>query len=396
MGRAAPGGIAVQHVGQAAHAHLGGEAGGVDLLGRRGEQQVHALGLGQLGVALLVARVGVQVLVRAELGRVHEQRHHDHVVLGAGGRISDRWPSWKKPMVGTRPIVRPAARSGARARAQLGDGAHGPHAASGRQRSRAVHHHVEQAQQLRRGVGHRGALRGNGLVVAARDRAGQRFARGPERPSSRRCCAPAAPAAAAPDRVRARRRQRSARRRPRASPGSSRPWTRRRGRRRGPRRTARTAPCPRSAPVPGPRPARRPTIPTPRSPRSAGGAGSPRPVNVCSGCRPNWSAPAPARAPQRRGAAGVADQRGGSGDCGRRGLDLGVRHAQQSHIGPGRLLTTSQRTRDLVTRLTQGGRYHPAEATGTHNAHALGGIRLIFGDRFHRPAGPAAGAAGRQ
>ena len=36
------------------------------------------------GVALLVARVGVQVLARAELGRVDEQRHHHHVALLAG------------------------------------------------------------------------------------------------------------------------------------------------------------------------------------------------------------------------------------------------------------------------------------------------------------------------
>ena len=77
------------------------------------------------------------------------------------------------------------------------------------------------------------------------------------------------------------------------------------------------------------------------------------------------------------------------------GADLGVGHAQQRHVGPGRRLAAAQRPRDLVAGLAQRGGQHPAEAAGTHHADALGRERLICSDRFHRPAGPAAGAAGR-
>src|SRR5918999_1489038 len=62
-------------------------------------------------------------------------------------RISERWPPWKAPMVGTRPILRPARRSGAsdRARqrplgAELGDAL-----------DRAAHERREQGAGLVRG-----------------------------------------------------------------------------------------------------------------------------------------------------------------------------------------------------------------------------------------------------
>ena len=69
-----------EHLGEAADRDRRVEAVGIDLLDRRREQEVHALGLGELGVALLVARVRVEVLAGAELGGVHEQRDHDDVV----------------------------------------------------------------------------------------------------------------------------------------------------------------------------------------------------------------------------------------------------------------------------------------------------------------------------
>ena len=42
--------------------------GGYTSVDRRGEQHVHSLGTRQLGVARLVARVGVQVLAAARTG----------------------------------------------------------------------------------------------------------------------------------------------------------------------------------------------------------------------------------------------------------------------------------------------------------------------------------------
>jgi hypothetical protein len=72
------------------------EALRIYLLDRRREQHVHALLLGQPLVALLVARVGPEVLARPELGRVDEQRDDQDVgPPRAPRRISDRWPSWK-------------------------------------------------------------------------------------------------------------------------------------------------------------------------------------------------------------------------------------------------------------------------------------------------------------
>ena len=107
-------GIAVEHVGQAARdLDRGGEALRVDLVGLRGVDEVDALGLGELGVAGLVARIAVEVLARAELGRVDEQAHDDDVAArDAASRSSDRWPSWREPIVGTRPIVPPSRRAG--------------------------------------------------------------------------------------------------------------------------------------------------------------------------------------------------------------------------------------------------------------------------------------------
>ena len=49
----------------------------------RREQHVDALGLGRGGVTGEVARVAGEVLVRAELQRVHEDRGDDEVVVGA-------------------------------------------------------------------------------------------------------------------------------------------------------------------------------------------------------------------------------------------------------------------------------------------------------------------------
>jgi hypothetical protein len=60
------------------------EARRVDLLERRHVEDVHACVLGQRCVALLAARVSVEVFALRELRRVDEQAHDDDVVLGAG------------------------------------------------------------------------------------------------------------------------------------------------------------------------------------------------------------------------------------------------------------------------------------------------------------------------
>ena len=57
---------------------------GVDLLDARREQDVGAGRRGQLGVALLAARVALEVGALVELRRVDEQRHHHPVALRAG------------------------------------------------------------------------------------------------------------------------------------------------------------------------------------------------------------------------------------------------------------------------------------------------------------------------
>ena len=88
-------------------------------------------------------------------------------------------------------------------RAQLGDGAHGPHAGTpAGERPGALDELVEEGQQLGGGLGHRGALALHGGLVAAGDRPGERRARGRARPSSRPCGARAGPAARGPRRGR--------------------------------------------------------------------------------------------------------------------------------------------------------------------------------------------------
>ena len=73
-----------QHFGDPRDMDAGRESVRIDLLHGWGEQDVGAGVAGQFGVALLGARIRAQVLVRAELGGVDEQRHDDQVVLGAG------------------------------------------------------------------------------------------------------------------------------------------------------------------------------------------------------------------------------------------------------------------------------------------------------------------------
>ena len=53
----------------------------VHLLGRGREEDVDAGLLGELRIALLVARIAVEVLAGRELGRVHEEARDDDVIL---------------------------------------------------------------------------------------------------------------------------------------------------------------------------------------------------------------------------------------------------------------------------------------------------------------------------
>ena len=81
----APRGVAVEDLGQALDLDRGREAVGVDLLDRGRVDEVDAGLGGEPRVALLVARVALEVLAGAELGRVDEEAHDDHVALLAGG-----------------------------------------------------------------------------------------------------------------------------------------------------------------------------------------------------------------------------------------------------------------------------------------------------------------------
>jgi hypothetical protein len=156
-----------------------GEAGRVDDLGRRGEQDVGAGLGGQLGVAGLVARVGVEVGGLVELRGVDEQRHDDGRAALARCRTEARWP-----VVQARPWWDQADRP--RRVAQRGadvlDGAHGDHAGTLRRPARSrvrrpARRRARAARARARRPRRAGARRG---LVAAGDRAGQRLL-GPRR-----------------------------------------------------------------------------------------------------------------------------------------------------------------------------------------------------------------------
>src|SRR5439155_24784125 len=76
--------LALQDAAELLDLDPGLEAGRVDLLERRREEDVHARVLRELRVALLVARVAREVLACAELGRIDEQADDDLLVLRTG------------------------------------------------------------------------------------------------------------------------------------------------------------------------------------------------------------------------------------------------------------------------------------------------------------------------
>ena len=73
--------LALEAPAELADVDPGREAFRVHLRSGRREEDVDARLLGELRVALLVSRVAVEVLVRAELRRIHEQARNDDVVL---------------------------------------------------------------------------------------------------------------------------------------------------------------------------------------------------------------------------------------------------------------------------------------------------------------------------
>ena len=76
--------LALQHLGQAPDAHAGRVAVRVDLLDGRNERDVRARVTEQIEVAVLVAGVVLEVLVRAKLRGVHEDRDDDSRALRLG------------------------------------------------------------------------------------------------------------------------------------------------------------------------------------------------------------------------------------------------------------------------------------------------------------------------
>jgi len=83
--RPAPGRTPAEHVREPLDGDGGREALRIDLLHARGIEQIDTLALGQRRIPSLVSRVGIEVLRRPELRRVHEERHHDDVALTPGG-----------------------------------------------------------------------------------------------------------------------------------------------------------------------------------------------------------------------------------------------------------------------------------------------------------------------
>jgi hypothetical protein len=127
-----------------------GEAGRVDDLGRRGEQDVGAGRGGQLGVAGLVARVGVEVGGLVELRGVDEERHDDG--RAALARLLDQGEVALVQRAHRRDQADRPRRLAQRG-ADVVDGAHGDHAGTLRRAARsrvAAGQRVEELEQLGR------------------------------------------------------------------------------------------------------------------------------------------------------------------------------------------------------------------------------------------------------
>ena len=135
---------------------------------------------GEPGVALGVARVGVEVGRVVELGRVHEQRHHDEVAVLARAAHQRQVTVVERAHRRDEPDPAAGAPGLEQLRAQLGDGADRVHAGwTSRSRvgcecSGRVDQRVEQRQQVGRHLLDRGALAFDGGLVAPRHRSGQR------------------------------------------------------------------------------------------------------------------------------------------------------------------------------------------------------------------------------
>lgn len=75
-------------------------------LGRlRAEDQVCSQAFAEFAVTLKVSRVGFQILGRTELCRIDEIGYHYDIILLSAFLIRLACPSWRNPMVGTRPTV---------------------------------------------------------------------------------------------------------------------------------------------------------------------------------------------------------------------------------------------------------------------------------------------------
>ena len=181
--------VALERRREAADGHVGVEAVGVDLLHRRREEHVHALGLGQLGVALLVARVGGEVLARrrtgrgSRTGRPPPRRSPRGPGASATGGRRGRSPSSAPARSRARRGAPGRAARAARRRCGRSSCRWPSAAASARVRA---HQLVEQVEQLRRRLLDRGPLRRDGGVVAAGHRPRERLARA----RARRCSRP--------------------------------------------------------------------------------------------------------------------------------------------------------------------------------------------------------------
>jgi len=74
----------------------------VEFFYRGGEDYIRALGFGEGAVGVEGARIAGEVLVGPELGGVDEDAHGDTTAGSTGGAMSEAWPAWSAPIVGTR------------------------------------------------------------------------------------------------------------------------------------------------------------------------------------------------------------------------------------------------------------------------------------------------------
>src|SRR4029453_11520741 len=110
-------------LGQIADAYFAAEASGIHLRRIGREHEVRSGSAELLDVPGLVAWIGVEVLARTELDRVHEDRDHDAICLALGERYQREMPGVKRAHGGYERNALAGLAPRGEMRPQIGDGA---------------------------------------------------------------------------------------------------------------------------------------------------------------------------------------------------------------------------------------------------------------------------------